>query len=108
MWKRIVAAAKVLAGVRPAEVQFDEVDERIADWCAYAVADFIVGSVVPAPDDLEADHLLCCRVALAVIDAIKLYASHEATHGPRCREQVEAERKRAMRATNAKDPEIPF
>jgi hypothetical protein len=108
MWKRIIAAVKILAGVRPAEVSFDELDERIAEWCAIAAADRIVGSIVPAPESCEEDNRICNQVALAIIDAIRLYASHEAMHGPQCREQLEAERKRSMRATNAGDPEIPF
>jgi hypothetical protein len=108
MWKRIVAAAKVLAGVRPAEVRFDELDERIADCCAFAAADIIVGRFVPQPDNVEEDHRTCRRVALVVLDAIKQYASHEATQGPLCREQLTAERNRKRRPTTPGDLEIPF
>lgn len=108
MWKRIVAAAKVLAGVRPAEVQFDDLDERIADWCAYAAADVIAGRFVPESNDVEADDRTCGQIALVVLDAIRLYASHEATHGPQCREQLAVERKCTKQVTKPGDREIPF
>jgi hypothetical protein len=108
MWKRIVAAAKILAGVRPAEVSFGELDQRIADCCAFAAADAIVGRFVPAPDDLGEDHRTCCEVADVVVGAIKLYASHEATHGRHCRRQLRAEANRRKRPPESHDHQTPF
>jgi hypothetical protein len=108
MWNRIVAAVKILAGVRPAEVWFDELDERIADWCALAAADVIMGRFVPQPNDFEDDCRTCGEVGLVIIDAIKQFASREARNGPQCREQLWAERKRKKRPPRPDDHAIPF
>jgi hypothetical protein len=100
----MVAAAKVLAGVRPAETRFDELDSRIAECCAWVAADKITGRFVPEEDDLETDHEICRQAARVIIRAIESYASHELTE--QCRTQLKQEE--ATRRQRAKGSEIPF
>jgi hypothetical protein len=100
----MIAAARVLSGTRPAEVQFDELDDRIADGCAFAAADVIAGRFVPEPD-LATDHENCRQIARLVKNAIKEYASEELTN--HCREQLRME-KAHRRATEGEAKEHDF
>jgi hypothetical protein len=89
MWKRIVAAVKVLAGVRPAEVQYEELDERIAERCAGEAADVIAAHVAPPEADKKSRAVLRWHIAMVVYDAIERYAGLERVPEPlsclRCR-----------------------
>ena len=108
IWKRLIAAARVLSGTQPAEVQFDELDVRIADGCAFAAADVIAGRFVPEPN-LATDHENCRQIAQLIKNAIKEYASHELTN--HCREQLRLEKAhRSARERQAKEDgsQIPF
>ncbi len=92
IFTRIRDALRVLAGVRPAEVSFDELDRHIGDWCASAVADRITGLLAPDTDDLNAYDHVHREVTRLVFEAIAEYASHEARHGTDCRESLERQR----------------
>jgi hypothetical protein len=109
MWKRIVAALKILAGVRPAEAQFDKVDERIAVRLAVRATNLIRERYGPNwPDGVDARPPSYAQILLDIYWAIRLYASHEATYGPQCRDEVEAERVlQATRVIKTGNPEIP-
>jgi hypothetical protein len=105
----MVAAVKVLAGVRPAETRCDELDRRIAQSCAWVAADTITGRFVPEEDDLEEDHENCRQVARIIIQAIKSYASHELTE--QCRRELrqeEASRRQRAKEARQRGSEIPF
>lgn len=79
---RLRAASRVLVGARPAELSFDEVDNRIAEWCAAVATDKITGLFVPEADDLDAYDHVHREITRFVFEAIREYASHEAKHGP--------------------------
>jgi hypothetical protein len=105
----MAAAVKVLAGVRPAETRFDELDRRIAQSCAWEAADTITGRFVPEEDDLEKDHEVCRQVTRVIIRAIESYASHDLTE--QCRRELrleEASRRQRAKEAGQSGSEIPF
>jgi hypothetical protein len=104
---RVLMVLKVLVGVRPAEVRFDEVDHRIAGWCAFEAADKIAGRFIPPTDSMDEDDQICREISELVFDAIKGYATHEAHHGPVFREQIRQEKIHRERLAEM-DSEIPF
>lgn len=87
---RFRMALKVLFGVRPAELSFDEVDQRIAQWCACEAADVVAGRFIPYRS-IEEDDENCRQVTRIVLDSIKRYATHEAECGPVCRNEIRQE-----------------
>jgi hypothetical protein len=105
---RIRDALRVLAGVRPAEVSFDELDRRIGDWCASAVTDRITGLLAPDTDDLDAYDDVHREVTRLVFAAITEYASHEARHGPHCREALRREQGGRTVPKEQAQSDIPF
>ncbi len=101
-------AIRVLAGVRPAEIAFDELDQRIGESCAVVAADKITALLAPDTDDLDAYDDVHRNVTRWVFEAIKEYASHEARHGTICRESLRRERACQNRREEQGQPDIPF
>jgi hypothetical protein len=104
MWKRLIAAGKLLSRMRPAELQFDELDDRIAEGCAFATADIIAGRLIPPPIDLATDDENCRQIARLIKEAIKQYSSNHLTDI--CRDELRQEK--AYRQTCQNEEEIPF
>ena len=116
MWKRIVAATKVLWGIRPAEAQFDGLDRWIASDCAFTATEAILcqllkDTALPLREDIFGE-----RVEHLIFAAIRLYATHEGVEGPRCRRELEdvaRARKKYLRderraKASGRDDDIPF
>jgi hypothetical protein len=99
-------AVKILFGVRPAELSFDELDQRIAECCACEAADVIAGRFIPYRS-FEEDDENCRQVYRLVFQAMKHYATHEAQHGPVCRNELRQEKicRERMKKRRA---DIPF
>jgi hypothetical protein len=108
IFTRMRDALRVLAGVRPAEVSFDELDRRIGECCACAAADKITGLLAPDMDDLDAFDRLHVEVTRLVIAAIAEYASHEARHGLVCRAALRTEQSRRTMPEERAQSDIPF
>jgi hypothetical protein len=98
----------MLAGVRPAEISFDELDRRIGECCAWAAADKITGLLAPDTDDCDAFDRVHCEVTRLVFAAIADYASHEAKHGLVCRDALRAEQSRRTIPQERAQSDIPF
>jgi len=104
---RVRDVFRLSLGVRPAELWFDELDVRITQWCAVNAANKITGLFVPDTDDLDECERIDQEILLVIVEAIKHYASHEARHGPICREELR--RERTGQVQRAKDDhQIPF
>jgi hypothetical protein len=104
---RVRAAFLVLIGVRPVEVSFDELDERIAGWCAAEAADTITGRFIPAGDDFARVNAMFQQVSQLGYEAIREYASWEANQGPACCKELRQERINPARREK-EDFYIPF
>jgi hypothetical protein len=105
---RLRALLRILSGVRPAEVSFDELDQRIAYLCAAEAADTIASRFTPETDRFEEEQEVFRQIWQLVFEAISRYATHETHHGPVCRKQLQ--REKIFRALREQDgaSDIPF
>jgi hypothetical protein len=108
IFTRIRDALRVLAGVRAAEVSFDEFDRCIGDCCAYDAADRITGLFAPDADDLDAFDHVYCEVTRLVFAAIAAYTSHETRHGTAWRAALRIEQGRRTVPEEQAQSDIPF
>jgi hypothetical protein len=104
---RVRDAGRVLAGVRPAEVSFDELDRCIGVQCAVAAAHMITSLLVPDADTIGAYYAVHRQVTRFVLKAIEDYASFEVWNGRHCREAMRRRARQAPREEQGPS-DIPF
>lgn len=106
---RVRMAFRVLVlGHRPATIRFDALDRRIAECCAFWLADVITGRFVPPQESIDEDDDICRKVAWLVYEAIEAYVTYSVESEDLCKVQLasEEESRRAKEAEKGSD--VPF